>query len=171
MLFWVMVFIITTENQTWTDPQALNNTVSQCPPEQGHIGWRYWVKPFRVWALSPFVSSPSTYKGALGIREAIYARELWLSWDGLEFGWVVLTQLPQVYTEMCRRLSPGERAFCVPAPGSAFGSRLLVTLHALFLSPSVYACGHTEFGTLLLPRRLQRDGGKVAMNKAFCNES
>lgn len=96
---------------------------------------------------------------------------IWLSWDGLEYGWVVLTQLPQVYTEMCRRLSPGERAFCVPAPGSAFSSRLLVTLHALFLSPSVYACGHTEFGTLLLPRRLQRDGGKVAMNKAFCNES
>lgn len=72
---------------------------------------------------------------------------------------------------MCRRLSPGERAFCVAAPGSAFGSRLLVTLHALFLSPSVYACGHIEFGTLLLPRRLQRGGGKVAINKAFCDES
>lgn len=71
------------------------------------------------------------------------------------------------YTQRLQKVEPWGKS----PPGSAFGSRLLVTLHALFLSPSVYACGHIEFGTLLLPRRLQRGGGKVAINKAFCNES
>lgn len=85
---------------------------------------------------------------------------IWLSWDGAEYGWVVLIQLPQIHVEMCRRLSPGKRAFCVPAPGSAFGFRLLVMLHALFLSPSVCACRHVEVGTCCYPEGCREVMGK-----------